>query len=520
MGLLNGNSLALSNECGLGCIYCGYTAAKIKPLDLEQLKVEARSLKQAWEAELARGGVRDRAQWIGIVGKDPLEHPQIRDIVDVLLSETEEITLQTTGVRLHAERDHWASYDRIIWELPFTSADPETHNHIVGRPGHFDLMADLIADQRFRITLNVLLIDAVLEKGGLTAIAEYLRPHERNVILRYPTPRDPGSDAHYTQNVLPHREAWTHIEAALNEGELTRFLDDNVECFPPCVVPDAWQVRHLTRYAADVHPHSARAWVDGMWDLGPCPHEAECPVGDACLGVHRMYAKSYGYDAFGGEHFGEEATTALRTMNLDATRELKRLLRGALEVKGHLAESRYVECARAFHQLAKRTPAQVNYWRYWLDDLKDQVERGLHGASEEAAESGDLEKSQAVVEALREAGLGDSAENMDRRVGFMAAEKARDQKDWDGVLAALEAMAAESAAYREDGHWQHLANHARIQQLYGEFSARKTDADYAGAAKILEEVLALDPNDPDAQRELDALAGYRAAGEDEAPPAG
>ncbi|MBZ0115473.1 MAG: hypothetical protein K8H88_00660, partial [Sandaracinaceae bacterium] len=252
---VSGDAVVLANNCGLSCTYCGYPDAAVRPVDVPALIDEA--------SLLAKRSASPRR----IVGKDPAEHPQFEAVLQSMLRYRSEVSVQSTGLALHRERERWAATQGVRWELPLCSARAEVHDRIVGRPGHHAIVTELLEDPRLAIVVNVLAVRDVLADGNLRELTEYLRKIGRAFVVRLMTPRDSEDVTYYESGIVEPSVLWQALGEALTPQELAGVVLDNVECLPLCTLPEAQQGLYARAFATDMGLDSPRAQTPSLAGL-------------------------------------------------------------------------------------------------------------------------------------------------------------------------------------------------------------------------------------------------------------
>ena len=103
---VRGIETVVTDHCNLKCANCNQASPHLAEsfLDPDELKADLASLSQVMRAEEFR-----------LFGGEPLQHPQVDRIVEVIRDSgiSRRITLITNGLLLHRASDHlWRSIDR------------------------------------------------------------------------------------------------------------------------------------------------------------------------------------------------------------------------------------------------------------------------------------------------------------------------------------------------------------------------------------------------------------------------
>lgn len=312
----SGSTLVLLNECGLACRYCGYPRAEQRLADLGMVRDES--------ARLRAVGI----ETVTLVSKDPVAHDQFEDLLRILLDHFTSVRIESTGIGLHAARGRtwWAYEPRIIWTLPYVSADAALHDHVVGRPGHHAIVSELMADQKLQLYLQLLLVKDVLVPGNVRGALAAAGRHGREVALRYFTPRDTSSGmGYYVRNVARATDIWQSVPAEVDPTALRGLLAINPQCYPPCALPSPLQPAHFEAFRARIRPGVEALQDASLLDLAPCPRESTCAFGDHCLGLHRSYLDAYGDAEFQPE--GVDGAACAEFLSHEADAALSRQVR-------------------------------------------------------------------------------------------------------------------------------------------------------------------------------------------------
>lgn len=590
-----GRTLHVFNECSMGCSYCGYPKNHLVRLDLDAVEREGRAI-------VARG-----EETLIIASKDPVEHPQFPELVTRLLEFAPRMEIETAGLALREavrRREAWALDRRIKWKIPLLSDDPERHDRIVGRPGHHAVVREIFTDRALDVGGQMLLVRESLAPGNLRRTLALAHDLDRDIALRHFTPRALDDLDYYRRSVPRLWDLWRELSTAVAPAVAEAYLSINPQCYPPCVVPAPLQGRHLAHHVARVRPGAEAVEDSSLSDLEPCPREAECAFGSACLGIYRSYRQVHGDGEFqpsnvqrgaldallwsGALKSAVEARRQLRStlqqlvglggINVAATTQedperLLRFLQNLIDDEGDTPRMRagIVELGQARPDDAddlesrlrrreigiassnrqwrrvqdllaaeppRRREAQWQSWarlatahlRFEADverrdapaavrSLGELVSAGL--ASDEHLRLDAAESTRAIEKVgalMAEAGEVDEltatmaelvgshpdvAEDLSFLLRRHEAGRAAANREWDRVYALLSA----DPVARRDSHWARMYTKARIQRLFADCVRRRQARDVPGALRLLEEILALEPADPNALRMRREMGG-------------
>lgn len=469
MSAFAGRTLLLFNECTMACRYCGYPPATTRPVDLAALAADARALRAS--------GV----DTVVVASKDPAEHPQFGEILSMLLGLFGAVHVETAGLALHAARgrEGWATDRRVKWKVPLVSELASVHDRIVGRPGHHQVVVDLLGDARLDVQVQTLLVRDVLADGNLARTTALADQYDRDVALRHFTPRDPGSPDYYRDNVPRVTDLWRALPRAVSPRKLQSFLEINPQCFPPCVVPEPLQERYFEQFARAVRPGGEALADSSLEDVDPCPRQAACGFGAQCLGLHALYTAVHGDEEFRPENVDRAA--------------LDRFLGGPAAAAASAARD------------VVRQKRSVLVGLRLRDGARLRADREQEAAVRQRAESATLRErlSREGFEAVRpalEAFERSAPEEVVREVGVHArltrVAALIERSEW---TRAMELLAGEPAPH--EAAWTELHRCVRQGQLFA-YAVRMRRSRPSEAVRALRAVLQLTPGEPHALRML------------------
>lgn len=183
--MINSVELHITNACTHKCPYC-YMNANMNPKQIKHMKVEV--LKQIVEKLKSA-----KVDTIALLGGDPVNHPQIIDIMKLIHNKGIKISIMSNTMNI-PEREKAANLIDNI-DATFHGRNSKEHDRFCGCPGAFDLLLDnlLFYSQEgvnVNIAINIIpqtydkiyeIVEAIVKRGIRigTVLTQRILPYGR-----------------------------------------------------------------------------------------------------------------------------------------------------------------------------------------------------------------------------------------------------------------------------------------------------------------------------------------------------